>query len=331
MALGASALLCRRSQWECRHFQVEAVTIRTPKLAHRQTLVFLTDLHDQVFGTDNAPLLAAIRAERPDAILIGGDMMVAKHNKTDLTQTERILQKLVQIAPVYYAYGNHEARLEWDEPHYGPTAGQLQAMLKKYGVVVLKNSSACLPQEPQKGTVMQETPTLADARPKQAAHAGGLRISGLNLEKEYYDMRHPAALTPAGLTAKLGGADNTRFQILLAHTPVFADAYYRWGADLTLCGHFHGGVVRLPGLGAVITPQERPFHPYGAGAFHRGNRHILVGRGLGTHSLNVRLNNRPQLLVIHLTPQTKNRGKPDVSVPLGDASQTDRMISPAIE
>lgn len=54
---------------------------------------------------------------------------------------------------------------------------------------------------------------------------------------------------------KAGKADPDHFQILLAHSPLYFDACAKWGADLTLSGHFHGGTIRLPGLGGVMTPQ----------------------------------------------------------------------------
>lgn len=100
---------------------------------------------------------------------------------------------------------------------------------------------------------------------------------------------------------KLGpAAGKDCFQILLAHSPLFFDAYRKWGADLTLSGHFHGGTIRIPGLGGVMTPQYQFFLPVCAGTHEREGRYMAVSRGLGTHSINIRLNNRPQLLAIRL-------------------------------
>ncbi len=278
-ALGAfsGAALIGRSFWERGHFVVEERCISTAKVSKELVLVFLTDVHNQKFGSDNTLLLAEIAAKSPDAILIGGDMIVSKQGRANLADTEDMLRKLVKIAPVCYAYGNHEARLEWKRTKYGNVADELAAMLKKYGVVPLVNSSVCID--------------------------GNVRISGLNLNENHYRIHGFTKLTSKAMRQKIGTADDTHFQILLAHTPVFADAYYRWGADLTLCGHFHGGVVRIPKIGGIITPQERLLHPFGDGFFTRGEQHLIVGRGLGTHSLNIRLNNRPQLLIIRLMPE----------------------------
>ena len=92
---------------------------------------------------------------------------------------------------------------------------------------------------------------------------------------------------------------------LLAHSPLFFEEYAAWGADLTLSGHFHGGTIRLPVLGGVMTPQYQFFYPRCAGEFELPGRwgersRMIIGRGLGTHSINIRLNDKPQVVVIRL-------------------------------
>lgn len=111
-------------------------------------------------------------------------------------------------------------------------------------------------------------------------------------------------MTTEYLERHLGPADDSRFQILLAHSPLYFEQYADWGADLTLSGHFHGGTIRLPFVGGVMTPQYQFFHPYCAGEFEKDGKHMIVGRGLGTHSINIRFCNRPQLMVVRLLPKT---------------------------
>ena len=50
-------------------------------------------------------------------------------------------------------------------------------------------------------------------------------------------------------------SEGGQYKILLAHQALYAETYAGWGMDLVLCGHLHGGVVRLPGIGGVISPQ----------------------------------------------------------------------------
>ena len=101
----------------------------------------------------------------------------------------------------------------------------------------------------------------------------------------------------------VGKANRDRFQILLAHNPVYFEEYARWGADLVLSGHVHGGIVRLPFLGGVISPAFTLFPKYDGGKFERGDSTMLLGRGLGTHTLPVRMWNPGEIVLVTLLPE----------------------------
>ena len=75
-ALGAAGLI--RSEYEKRCLSTDHYEIVSSKIREEKTLVFLSDLHDQEFGQDNEALMEAISRAKPDLILIGGDMMVAR-------------------------------------------------------------------------------------------------------------------------------------------------------------------------------------------------------------------------------------------------------------
>lgn len=278
LAAGAAGGLAR-SRYERDHFVVEESTIRSPKIKEARTLVFLSDLHDKEFGEGNGKLLEAIRSVKPDGVLIGGDTMVAKKGRASLDVTERLLGALTAIAPVYYGNGNHEQRMRRERELYGEAYREFRSLLRRYHVSYLSDSSAML--------------------------GGDIRVSGLDIDEIYYRDFRPAKMKPDYLTDHLGHADGGRYQILLAHSPLFLDAYAGWGADLSLAGHFHGGTVRLPFLGGVMTPQFQFFLPWCAGEFERDGRRMIVSRGLGTHSINIRFHNRPQLVVIRLQPDER--------------------------
>ena len=93
------------------------------------------------------------------------------------------------------------------------------------------------------------------------------------------------------------------FQILLAHNPAYAREYIRWGADVTFCGHNHGGLIRIPGIGSVISPQFTWFPKYDAGDFKQEGNHVIVSRGMGTHTFHIRIFNRAELLSVTLLPE----------------------------
>lgn len=266
-----------RSWYERGHFVAEEVRLPSPKIKEPKTLVFLTDLHDKEFGRGNIEMLSAIRDMEPDLALIGGDTMIAKPGKAELGVTERLLDGLTKICPVFYGNGNHELRLKRERGLYGRLYDQLCLLLEQYGVRYLNDESENVGED--------------------------LCISGLNLDNGYYRNLSPDRMNQEYMKRHLGAADPERFQILMAHSPMFFDAYAQWGADLTLAGHFHGGTIRIPGLGGLMTPQYQFFLPYCAGNFEKAGRRMIVGRGLGTHSVNIRLGNRPQLVAVRLLPK----------------------------
>ena len=99
------------------------------------------------------------------------------------------------------------------------------------------------------------------------------------------------------LTADL---DPDKFSIVLDHQPQDYEAQAEAGVDLVLSGHLHGGIIRLPGIGGLITPQAIPFPKYSGEMTTEGEQTIIVSRGLGTHTINLRFLNEAEMIVIHL-------------------------------
>lgn len=276
--LAVAAAFLARSEYERKALSLEEVSVETDKITRDWTFVFLSDLHENTFGRDNERLLAAIDAVKPDAVLSGGDLIVTKKGRAKTAVSEALLARLAARYPVYCGNGNHENRMVWNRKEYGGNYERYIGRLKEMGIICLSDQSAVLKKE--------------------------VRISAVNLDPCFYKKANSGKLSsmePEYVEKKLGpAAGKDCFQILLAHSPLFFDAYRKWGADLTLSGHFHGGTIRIPGLGGVMTPQYQFFLPVCAGTHEREGRYMAVSRGLGTHSINIRLNNRPQLLAIRL-------------------------------
>lgn len=278
-AAGAAAAGLAWSKYERGHFVTEELVFSSSKIKEPAILVFLSDLHDNTFGEKNEKLLKEIKRIHPDAVLIGGDTMVTKPGRADLSRTKELLQGISRLScPVFYANGNHEQRIQRDRGVYGSMYDEFRKLLEEYQVNYLQN--------------------------KTIQWRDDIAVSGVDIAWKYYQDFHPDSMVPYYLTRRLGKAESERFQILLAHSPLFFDAYAGWGADLSLAGHFHGGTIRLPGLGGVMTPQYQFFHPFCGGVFEQNGRWMLVSRGLGTHSINIRIGNRPQLAVIRLEPKS---------------------------
>jgi predicted MPP superfamily phosphohydrolase len=130
--------------------------------------------------------------------------------------------------------------------------------------------------------------------------AGGtkVRVAGLAFDHE------------EGLDAALGGAAPGELTVLLYHTPeLIPDLDGRAAPpDLYLCGHTHGGQVRLPFYGAVIT-LSRMGKAFEAGLYAlSGGTRVYVNRGLGMEggpAPRVRFLCRPEITVLEIVPAAR--------------------------
>lgn len=242
-------------------------------------IVFLSDLHNQVYGRENQELYRAIEGEKPDVILIGGDMLIGKKGVPSEPALQ-FVKKLPHICPVYYANGNHEQRMKENPNRYKGRYKDYRKRLQKAGVCFLENKSVHLPI---RGTV--------------------ICISGLELPLYIYDKFKRHRMEKEDIENCIGKAAPDEYQILLAHNPVYFDVYRRWGADLVLSGHLHGGVVRIPGWRGLISPQFRLFPRYSGELKRKGDQAIIVSRGLGTHTIKIRLFNNPEIVSLCLFPK----------------------------
>lgn len=249
------------------------------KLKENHTWVVLSDLHLWRYGKHNERLMEAIRQEAPEAIFVPGDLIVDTKPEHFFV-AEELMEQLTAIAPVYYSNGNHESRLENPgHVNYAPYQ-RLKTRLQTLGVHFLNNTRE----------IVREG-------------ADELVILGLELSLTYYKKGVDTPLAPKELVHCLGEPDASRYQILLAHTPKYIPQYFAWGADLSLSGHYHGGLVCIPGIGSIISPQFELFPKHSFGRFDEGMQTALVSRGMGTHTFHVRIFNRSELLVVRAKPE----------------------------
>ena len=75
-----------RCIYEVHTIQTVRYSLKSSKIPRKMKLVFLSDLHGRTYGKDNEKLIALIKAERPDAVLIGGDLIVAGNPKRMMRQ-----------------------------------------------------------------------------------------------------------------------------------------------------------------------------------------------------------------------------------------------------
>ncbi len=258
-------------------FEVNKYTFISDRIRRETTMAVLADLHNCEYGKENCRLFDEVAGISPDAVLIAGDLIEAGP-QADGRATMRFLKRLAGAFPVYYGVGNHEKKLFFRDDML-TQRDQLVRGLQAAGVRLIHN----------KGYELEGI---------------GIIITGLDLPHEYYTRVTHRTITPEVLEELLGVRRNGFYHILIAHDPLHFPEYVPWGADLILSGHVHGGIIRIPGIGGLVSPEYRLFPKYDAGLYRSGRTQMLVSRGLGSHTVNFRLNNRPELLVLKLKPET---------------------------
>lgn len=260
---------------DCNRFVIRRYECKSRILRKDGRIILLSDLHNKSFGAGNRRLLKAIEGLCPDLILIAGDMYTS--NKDGRTDTAReLVCALAEKYPVYYGNGNHEHKTKLFPDQFGTMYEDFVKDIKKAGVRHLVNEKVYLPDF-------------------------NMNIYGLEIGREYYGKFKYTRMDASYLKGILGKPEKSAFSVMIAHNPDYFKAYAQWGADLVVSGHVHGGLMRLPFLGGVISPAIKLFPRYDGGKFKEGKSVMILGRGLGTHTLPVRIFNPGELVVIDLS------------------------------
>ncbi len=234
-------------------------------------IVVLSDLHNREFGTDNKDLIGQIAALQPDLIIMAGDMVNA--NEDDLDVILHLCEELKKTAPIYYGPGNHENHLFYEK------GSPLESLLMEKGVHVLVNRAE-----------------------EVRIHKTSFLIGGLTTAPEGYEEYG------AEFIEEYEKSDD--FKLLIAHYPsLYYSALADTEIDLGICGHYHGGLVRLPGIGGLYHGDTGFFPRYSDGMYQLPYSTIFVSRGMEDHSGFPRINNRPELAVIDIN------GRQEMEVP----------------
>lgn len=236
--------------------------------------VLLSDLHNKVYGTKNDKVIEAIRRINPDFIVLAGDL-VTSQLREDMTPGIELLRALRQDYRIYYGLGNHESKMRQKPDQFGDKYDRLIRAVSGKNVSVLKNEAAFLPEY-------------------------NLKITGLDLDLDYFAHFKIQKMKPGYLQETLPECEKEKCNILIAHNPDYFEEYAQWGADLVLSGHVHGGIMRLPLLGGVIAPSYKIFPKYDGGVFRTGSAAMLLGRGMGSHTIPLRFFNPAELYDVQL-------------------------------
>ena len=257
--------------WSNKALEVNKVTIassRIPSAFSGFRIAQVSDLHNAEFGEGNATLLKMLSECEPDIIVITGDLVDANH--TDIDAALTFAEEAVEIAPIYYVTGNHEASISQYDI--------LKSGLETAGVIVLEDESVYLERD-------RETIALL-----------GLEDPNATIKGDMFGE------VPAMINTKLSRlvSEETGYTVLLSHRPELFKTYVSIGIDLVLSGHAHGGQFRLPFVGGLIAPDQGLFPKYDAGLYTESNTNMVVSRGIGNSIIPIRFNNRPEIVLIEL-------------------------------
>lgn len=245
--------------------QVTVASGALPEAFEGFKIAHVSDLHNAVFGRKNEKLLSLIRAAKPDIIAITGDLIDSRH--TDIDSALAFVEAAAEIAPVYYVTGNHESRLDFDE---------IEPRLIAAGARVLRNEAEDIGRGGER-----------------------IRLAGID-DPSFIRTGGTAEERTAAELEQLGDGGGT-FTVLLAHRPELVEVYAEYGAGLVLSGHAHGGQVRLPLLGGLYAPGQGLLPEYDSGLYSLGETQMVVSRGLGNSVAPLRVNNRPELVIVTLS------------------------------
>lgn len=254
--------------------------IKSDKIKENTRIVLLSDLHNNEFGKKNERLISKITEQKPDLILLDGDII--NEESKDIKMALDLVKKLNKIAPVYYALGNHELGYRKKK------TSNLFTQLEQAGAKVVEES-------------------YEDVN----IHGNKIRIGGLyeyafrvddkgKMSKKDMDPKVRKFLTDF--------EDSDAFKIMMSHRPdsfIFGQAADTWKIDLVASGHAHGGQVVIPGIGGLYGADQGWFPKYVDGIHHfKTVKNMIITRGLGSDKEKLpRFHNIPEIVVIDLKKQ----------------------------
>ena len=294
VCIAAAIIVVMCSYISNRNFRETFYSASSIKVNDPVRVIQLSDMHGSIYGKNNKKLLKRIEALEPDIIICTGDIVDSA--KEDIDYAVSLAQKLSKIAPSYYVYGNNECesiydfllnekeldeKFGFDKNNRDETAllkieDSFEEKLESAGIKVLKN---------EKDTIKVKNTTI---------DVYGVLTSNPSSFWSYTEKSFANYIYE--------NTDNLK--ITAVHEPfIFEEFNPEFWGDIMLCGHTHGGVMRIPVLGPLFT-HEGGLFPERSGDFVYGRYEVsgkllIVNGGLENSNI-FRINNQPELVVIDI-------------------------------
>ena len=242
-------------------------TIDSEKVTKPVRLALITDLHSDKYGKNQSTLLQAVEAQKPDVVLLGGDIF---DDAKAYTNAEIALKQLAEKYPCYYVTGNHE--------YWSHDVGAILDYVKSCGITVL--SGECVPVE-------------INGQMINICGVDDPDVEEFMLEYDSFEEQ---------LKTVNEAASNEYFTVLLSHRPELVNTYELYDFDLVLSGHAHGGQWRIPCLvNGLYVPNQGLFPKYAGGRYDFDDWTLIISRGLARESTPIpRIFNRPELVIVDI-------------------------------
>lgn len=271
-AISGLGLLSMRIYLDNKFLNVSKYEIKSNKLPiefNKFKIVHLSDFHSYDFGKNNIKVIEKINDENPDIIVMTGDMVNKYDNNFD--RFLKLSETLSKSYRIYYIVGNHEKRLRDYHLNF------IIEKLSQFNIQILNDEKVIIKR-------------------KNAF----INIYGIDIPLSFYKIRNRPSNIEDAVGSVLKRCKEKEYNILLAHNPLYFEIYSKFSVDLTLSGHVHGGMVRLPFVGGVLSPERKLFPKYSSGVYKINNKELIVSRGLGHSKPGMRLFNMPEIVSITL-------------------------------
>ena len=253
--------------------EYEIKDANVPDSLKGKKIAVVSDLHGVNHGKDNIRLLDKLKTINAEYIVVPGDVINGRKDK-ELKYAENVLKSLSGMgSQVLYTFGNHEEKLAvnlQDRTSYD----KLVSLADEHSVLL--NDSCYVPE-----------------------NESDICFIGLNLPLWIYHDHDRTGMIKGRVRNILKEKECLdKYKILIVHDPEHFDQYADSGVNLCLCGHLHGGIVRLPFLGGFITPRLQVFTKRSKGYFEKDDMKMIISGGVGWHDFPMRIFNRPEIVVI---------------------------------
>ena len=249
------------------NIDVSHYEIKSDKLNQKYNnykIMLLTDLHNRDI---TEKLVKIVNEENPNIIVMSGDMI---NEKVDGFDNFFNLCEELKDKTVYYVFGNHEENMSDEKQNEF-----IEKIKEKTNVILLNNDKV----------------ELDDS----------FTIYGFSHQVKYYLASTKEKIDLNYIEERIGKIDINKFNLLISHDPLLYNLYSEYGFDMVLSGHLHGGIINIPFVGGLLSPDFTFFPKYYKGVNKIGDTNLVISRGLGYgYKIPIRVFNRAEVVIINL-------------------------------